>query len=285
VQRDDLPSAIKAVEEAVAELGAEGVSYDDEMSKISVVGLGMAQQTGVAQTMFRTLSAREINIEMISTSEIKISVLVPQAVRQEALRTVHEVFRLEHEPPAAPQADPVTATIAAPGDAAEIAARLQRMEELVIDDIALDETQARVTAMGLRDTPGLAARLFEQIADAGINVDMIVQSKGRQGHANITYTVPRTDLAKAVKVTGALARDLDCPQPTSAPEVAKLSIFGVGMRSHTAVARRVFQSLADAGINVDIISTSEVRLNIVVDAADGEKAREVLEREFADARL
>jgi aspartate kinase len=235
--------------------------------------------------MFRTLADRTINIEMISTSEIKISVLVPRDVRQEALRTVHEAFALDKQPPASGTKQQAAESPASPRDAAAVAARLERMEELIIDDITLDATQARLTAKGLRDTPGLAAQLFEEIGAAGINVDMIVQSLGRKGHANITFTMPRDELSKAQQVTGALAQRLGCPAPTSAPEVAKLSIFGIGMRSHTNVAQRVFQSLADAGINVDIISTSEVRLNVVVDASQGEAARAVLEKEFADARL
>jgi len=285
VPRDDLPNTLKAAEQAVAELGAEGVDYDDEVSKVSAVGLGMARQTGVARQMFRALAEREVNIEMITTSEIKISVLVARAVRQEALRTVHESFHLDTEPPVSTSSEPSHAARPAPSDAAEVAARLQRMEELIIEDILLDEGQARITARGLSDKPGLAAHLFEQIAAAGINVDMIVQSKGRQGHANITFTVPRDKVDAAMEVARKLAAELDCPEPVAVPEVAKLSIRGVGMKSHTGVARRVFQSLSTAGINVDIISTSEVRLNIVVDAAQGDRARAVLEQEFADSRL
>ncbi len=285
VFQGDLPTTLKAVDEAVAEVGAEGVSYDENVSKVSVVGLGMASQSGVAQSMFRALGKRGLNIQMISTSEIKISVLVSQDNSLEALRTVHETFGLDQRPE--PSEDPSAASTAAceERDAAEVAARMERMEEMIIDDVTLDATQARVTVLGVPDTPGLAAQVFERIAAAGINVDMIVQSTQREGRSSITFTVPRSDLKRAVKVTTDLSKEIGCPQPTFAPEVAKLSVFGIGLRSHTGVAHRVFQSLAKAKINIAMISTSEVRLNIVVDAVDGEKARATLENEFADVRL
>ncbi|MDY0165148.1 MAG: aspartate kinase [Thermoguttaceae bacterium] len=285
VFRDDLPTTLKAVEEAVAEVGAEGVSYDENVSKVSVVGLGMASQTGVAQSMFRALGEHGINIQMISTSEIKISVLVSREGSLDALRTVHETFTLDKVPERAADLSSAGAAVAAERDAVEVAARMERMEEMIIDDVTLDATQARVTVLGVPDSPGLAAQVFERIAEAGINVDMIVQSTEREGRASITFTIPRTDLKQALRITTELSKQLGCPPPTSATEVAKLSVFGIGMRSHTKVAHRVFECLARAGINVDMISTSEVRLNIVVDAAQGEKARKALEEEFADVRL
>jgi aspartate kinase len=97
--------------------------------------------------------------------------------------------------------------------------------------------------------------------------------------------VPRADLQKSLDLAAALAAGFGGPAPTSAPEVAKLSVFGTGMRSHTGVANRMFQSLADAGINVDMISTSEVRLNAVIDGEQGQKGLDALRREFADAML
>ena len=112
---------------------------------------------------------------------------------------------------------------------------------------------------------------------------MIVQSTSRQGYANISFTMPKGDLDEAIEVVGSLAKELGCTQPASAPDVAKLSVFGVGIRSHTGVARRMFQSLSAAGINVGMISTSEVRVNVVVDGKHGKQALEVLREEFADA--
>jgi aspartate kinase len=284
VFRDDLPATLKAVDEAVKELGAEGYTYDDKVSMVSVVGLGMATATGVAERMFRALAERGINIEMITTSEIKISVLVAQEFAQEALRTVHEAFELDKEPSEA------AATGAGPSPARsnhiqETLVRMQSMEKLIIEDVMLDEMQARVTINRVPDTPGLAAQVFDEIAEAGIVVDMIVQSVGREDHASISFTVEKKDLDRAVQVAKELAASLNCPPPTHCPSVAKLAVFGVGMKSHTNVASRLFQSLAAVGINVGMISTSEVRVNVVVDGQAGTPALAALRNEFADAMV
>jgi aspartate kinase len=283
VLRDDLPGTLRAVDDAVKELGAEGYTYDENVSKISVVGLGMATQPGVAGTMFRSLAEKGINIQMITTSEIKISVVVAREHAQEALRAVHEAFQLNVPPTdGKPQGDSAPATDAKT-NAAALLARLQRMEKLIIDGIDLDESQARVSFVGLPDMPGLAAQTFDELAEAGIVVDMIVQSIGRENRANISVTVPRADLQRTIAAAADLAKSLGCPQPTHCEKVAKLSVFGVGMRSHTGLAARMFQSLAKAGINVDLINTSEVRVNVVLDARNGHKALAAMKHELADA--
>jgi aspartate kinase len=285
VLRDDLAATLETVQEVAAELGAEGVSHDDKVSKISVVGLGMATQTGVAQTMFRALAEAGVNIQMITTSEIKISVLVDRDQAQNALRVVHRAFELDKEPRAT-VASSSTSSLAMQGerDEAAIVTRLSGMEDLTIDDMMLDDTQARVTIGGVPDAPGMAASVFEGIAAAGIFVDMIVQSLGRAGHANLSFTVPQADLARAVATATELAGQFGCGPVSSSPRVAKLSVSGIGMRSHTGVAIRMFRSLAEAGINVAMINTSEVRVNVVVDGAAGQKGLECLRRAFADAQ-
>jgi aspartate kinase len=290
VDRDELPATLSAIEQAVSELGAEGYNFSDDVAKVSVVGLGMATQKGVAGTMFRSLAEKGINILMITTSEIKISVLVDRKYAQEALRTVHDAFQLQ-KPPADSAVQPGTAPALRKTDAAKLVrqlervARLERMEKLIIDQITLDETQSLVTFMDLPDMPGLAAQTFDELAEAGIVVDMIVQSIGRDNKANISVTVPRADLKKALAVADDLAKALGCPNPTHSAEVAKLSVFGTGIRSHTGVATRMFQALSSAGINVDMISTSEVRINVVVAGPQGAKALDALKKEFADAMI
>jgi aspartate kinase len=282
VARDELPATLKVVEEAARLLGAQGYNYDDNVSKISVVGVGMKDQPGVAQRMFRALANRQINILMITTSEIKISVLVDREHAVEALRTVHAAFELHLEPRLAGAGRYGAAAASGPNDTADAVARMQGMEDLLIEDIALDQSQARVTISGVPDRPGMAAQIFEEIASAGIIVDMIVQSVGREGTASVSFTVPHKDIDKSLALTGKLAQRLGCPPPSGSPQVAKLSVFGVGMRSQTGVAARLFQSLAAAGINVVMISTSEVRLNVVVEGPQGAQALEVLRKEFAD---
>jgi aspartate kinase len=114
---------------------------------------------------------------------------------------------------------------------------------------------------------------------------MIVQSIGRENRADISVTVPQEHLQNALRVAREQAQLLHCPPPTHCPKVAKLSVFGVGMRSHTGVAARMFQSLAAHGVNAELISTSEVRVNVVVDGGDGPKALAALRKEFADAMV
>ncbi len=285
VLKDDLPTMLKSVKDGVEEVGAAGFDYEDDVSKISVVGLGMEDQSGVAEKMFRVLAERGINILMISTSEIKISVLVKRGDALESLRAVHEEFGLDREPPAVEESPEEPAQPVVPANTADLIARLQGMEDLIIERISLDESQARVTLVGVPDTPGFAAQVFGEVAETGIVVDMIVQSMGRAGHANLSFTVPQTELARSLKLAGQLAEGFGSPPPTSSPRVAKLSVTGTGMRSHTSVATRMLKSLADAEINVDMISTSEVRLNVVVDGQHGQKGLEKLKQEFADVTM
>ncbi len=281
VPRDELPQTMRAVEDAVKELGAEGHACDDEVSKISIVGLGMATQPGVAERMFRALAEKGINIQMITTSEIKISVLVAREHAQEALRTVHAEFNLAKEP--AGIAAKAAAAPATSNRVNDVVARMEKMEKLIIEDISLDESQACVTVNSVPDIPGLAAQVFDEVAQSGVVVDMIVQNVGREGRTNISFTMPQRDLEKSLCVIREQAENLGCPPPDSSPRVAKLSVFGVGMKSHTSVASRLFSALAGEGINVDLISTTEVRVNVIVDGAHGEKGRAALLKEFADA--
>ncbi len=283
VLKDDLRATLQATEEAARELGAQGVAHDDDVAKVSVVGLGMAKQTGVAQRMFRALAEAGVNILMITTSEIKISVLVARGEAAAALRAVHQAFGLDKAPSGAGKANGHDAA-RDQSDAMAVVARLQKMEELTIDDISLDESQARVTVSGVADRPGIAAAIFEAVADGGIFVDMIVQSYGREGKAKLSFTVPQSQYKQCTDLVGSLVSRLKCGPITGSPKVAKLSIMGIGMRSHTEVAIRAFRCLTEAGINVDMINTSEVRVNVVVDGQHGAKALACLQAAFADAR-
>ncbi len=287
VPRAELAATLQATQEAARRLGAAGVSWDENVSKVSVVGLGMAHQKGVAATMFQALADAGINIQMITTSEIKISVLVDRQEAQRALRAVHAAFHLDKPPEARAPAERFRST-AIPRretNAVDVLSRLQHvnMEQLTIDEITLDETQARVTIHGVPDRPGIAACLFRHVADHGVFVDMIVQShKGANGAASISFTVPRSQVGLAVEVSEKLKSTLDWGRVSHAPAVAKLSVSGIGLRSHTDVATRTFEALAHAAINVDMISTSEVRLNVVVEADQGQLAQKALCQNFRE---
>ena len=114
------------------------------------------------------------------------------------------------------------------------------MEELTIDDIALDETQARLTVSGVADQPGIAAEIFDAVADGGIFVDMIVQSFGREGKAKLSFTVPQAQYKQCLDLLGGLVAGMRCGPVSGSAKVAKLSVSGIGMRSHTEVAIRMF---------------------------------------------
>jgi aspartate kinase len=194
---------------------------------------------------------------------------------------VHAEFNLAKEP--ARIAAKAVAGAVASNRVNDVVARMEKMEKLIIEDISLDESQARVTVNAVPDIPGLAAQVFDEVAQSGVVVDMIVQNVGREGRTNISFTMPQRDLEKSLRVIREQAENLGCPPPDSSPRVAKLSVFGVGMKSHTSVASRLFSALAGEGINVDLISTTEVRVNVIVDGAHGEKGRAALLKEFADA--
>jgi aspartate kinase len=195
---------------------------------------------------------------------------------------VHQAFALEKEPAGAGAPLPPDATHRS-GDALAVVARLQKMEQLSIDEIALDETQARVTVTRVADQPGIAAAIFDAVADAGIFVDMIVQSIGREGQASLSFTVPQSQATACNALLKELSARLKCGPMSSSPKVAKLSISGIGMRSHTEVAIRAFECLAKSGINVEMISTSEVRVNLVVAGEHGQRALKGLQEAFAEA--
>ncbi|MBX3426270.1 MAG: aspartate kinase [Pirellulales bacterium] len=277
----DFPAALKAVKKVAAEFGDVDVQVEEGLSKVSVVGLGMATQTGVADRMFRVLADDDVNIKAITTSQIKISVLVDKAHGQKALRAVHREFELD-KPPAQRSAYAEEASQLEQASPADIVARLQRMEDLTIENVSLDQSQGRVTLTAIPDKPGIAAQIFEAVASENLLVDMIVQGAGSDGLADLSFTVPRDSVAQAVKVVEETAADLDCGPVESDPAIAILSVFGIGIRTHVGVGVRMFAALADAGINVEMINTSEMRVNVVVDSAQGDAGLEALKAAFAD---
>ncbi len=276
VPSDDLPLAVESSQRVAAALGASGVSHDDGVSKVSVVGVGMAHEEGVAGKMFRALADAGINVRMITTSEIKISALVDRVDAKAAVAAVHGAFGL-HTPTPGEAGDGVDH--GPKPSALEVVQRLDGMEDLAIEDCVLDSSQALVTLLDLPDTPGVAAEVFAEVGRAGLFVDMIVQSHPRNGRAEISFTVPAHDAERATATARMIAAARG-GAVADVPHVAKLSITGVGIRSHAGVADRLFKPLTDAGINIDLVSTSEVRLNVVVAAEQGERTLVVLRKAF-----
>ncbi|HLW45714.1 MAG TPA: aspartate kinase, partial [Acidimicrobiales bacterium] len=156
----------------------------------------------------------------------------------------------------------------------------EAMEQAVVTAVVHDASQAKVTVAEVPDKPGVAARLFRALADRSINVDDIVQNASVHGATDISFTVPRTDLANAVEgVTGVLS-DLGATGVTSDQGVAKVSVIGAGMKSHPGVTATMFETLAAEGINIDLISTSTIRISCIVREEDVERAVRALHRAF-----
>jgi aspartate kinase len=279
---NDLSATLKVVRPIADSLGAT-VEHEGEVSKVSIVGAGMKTHPGVAQRMFAALAAEQINLKLITTADIKISVLLDRADGLRALRAVHHAFDLARPRPGAGQPVPAkTADVrAATGqDIAALTDRLANMEDIVVWDVDLKTDHGRVSILGLPDRPGNCSTLFQAIAAGGIVVDMIVQNL-TAGRPELSFSVPLTDLDRALTLTREAARSIDAGTRVAADaNIANLFVLGVGMRSHTGVARRMFGALAGRGINISMINTSEVRISVVVDRARGEEARACLKEAF-----
>jgi aspartate kinase len=154
------------------------------------------------------------------------------------------------------------------------------MENVLVSGVTLDQNQSKVTITGVSDRPGLAARIFGPIADAGIIVDMIIQNASADGRTDMTFTVPRADLRRALDIIKGTAGEIGAAGVRNEEQVAKVSIVGIGMRSHAGVAAQMFKVLADEGINIEMIGTSEIKVSVVVNLKYGELAMRVLHDAF-----
>jgi len=156
---------------------------------------------------------------------------------------------------------------------------MAEMEDIVISGVTYDKNQAKITIMQVPDRPGIAAKLFTPIGNEGIVVDMIVQNVSTEGYTDMTFTVPRTDFKKALRITGEVAKELSAKGVTSNNHIAMVSLVGVGMKTHSGIASRMFSALAREGINIIMISTSEIKVSCVID----EKYTELAVRTLHDA--
>lgn len=154
------------------------------------------------------------------------------------------------------------------------------MEEAIISGIAHDTSEAKVTLRGVPDRPGVAAAIFEKLAGARVNVDMIVQNVGEDGCTDLSFTVPEAHVDIARRATAELVGELDAKGSAVDADVGKVSLVGAGMRSTHGVAARVFRALGDAGINIEMISTSPIRISCVVNRGSVEDAVRALHAEF-----
>lgn len=161
------------------------------------------------------------------------------------------------------------------------------MEDVVVSGVAYDKNQVKLTILSVPDKPGIAARIFNAIANANVVVDMIVQNVSSDGKAaDISFTVPKTDSKKALKITEEIAKELGAKSVALRDDIAKISVVGVGMRTHSGVAAKMFETLSKHGVNILMISTSEIKVSCVIDSKYTELAVRVLHDVFglAEAR-
>ncbi|MBM3980665.1 MAG: aspartate kinase [Planctomycetes bacterium] len=313
VLNSELEKTKKTLAPLVAGLGAV-LNETGKVSKVSVVGAGMRTIAGVAERLFQALAADGVNLKMITTGDIKISVLVEEdapppveeatggesikkahleskkAVRgRKALRAVHAAFALAQPrkgagAPAAsaefkPRANPLV--VADPKDRDAAIARLDGMEDVLVSGVHLNTEQSRVTIHDLPDVPGNCSKVFNAVATGGILVDMIVQNQTGPAKAELSFTVPRADLPRALARTQDVLRAIDpACRAVGDADIAVLFVLGVGMRTHTGVARTMFGALAAHGINISMINTSEVCVGVVVERARGDEALACLTEAF-----
>ena len=154
------------------------------------------------------------------------------------------------------------------------------MEDVVVRGVSIDRKQAKLTVDDVRDVPGIAGRIFSTIAAANIVVDMIVQSVGKHDTTDISFTIHENDLEAAKKLLAPVIKDVKAAGLVTKGGMAKLSVVGIGMRSHSGVAARLFDCLGKAGINIQLISTSEIKIAVVIDEAEAERAAQLTHAEF-----
>lgn len=287
IPQNDLAETLTAAHEAVAELGAGVVQHGTNLAKVSVVGSGMRTHTGVAGTMFQALANVGVSIDMITTGDIKISCLVDRSRGPEALLAVHDGFKCHEEaaapPPVGIEADAsssVKAHITRDELERDVVSRLSHMEDIVVSEVLLDKDQSRVTVRTLPDEPGVAAKIFSAVAEGGVMVDMIVQNISQGGHANLSFTCLRKDLDQCLLLVREVLEPWCDAALSYERDIAKLSVMGIGLRSHTGVGEKMFRALALNNVNIQMVSTSEIRISAVVSPNDGQRALDALLKTF-----
>lgn len=156
------------------------------------------------------------------------------------------------------------------------------MEKMMISSVAKDSHVARVMLVGIPDEPGIAFKIFSRVAQAHINVDIILQSVGRDGTKDMTFTVPEDCGEAAVEALREYAEQVGVKSLSYDTNAAKVSIVGAGMETHEGVAAKMFEAMSDANINIQMISTSEIKVSVLIDAADADRAVAAVHAKFFD---
>jgi len=235
---------------------------------VSIVGAGMIGRPGVAAQMFQALADAGVNLQMISTSEIKVSCVIAAGDRDLALEALCRTFEVTSSNLETPGGKPAPSVALPP-----------------VRGVALDRQQAQLAIRAVPDRPGMAAQIFSLLAQNQISVDMIIQSQryrpmGEQLTRDIACTVARGDAPQAKALLEAIAPELGCGAIDVNLAIAKVSVVGSGMMYQPGVAARLFQALADRQINIQMIATSEIKICCLVDEDRGVEALQTIHAAF-----
>lgn len=161
-----------------------------------------------------------------------------------------------------------------------ISEEVKMMEKVLVSGVTVNKNEAKVTVCDVPDRPGIAAKIFQRLADENINIDMIIQNISRTGATDVSFTVPKDDLYKTIKVAEEISKSIGAKGVTSDDNIAKVSVVGIGMRTHAGVAAKMFSALASKKINIEMISTSEIKISCVIKKDKAEDALKVLHKAF-----
>jgi aspartate kinase len=247
------------------QLGEKVILVDDQVAKVSIVGVGIVGRPGIAVQMFTALAEAGINIQMISTSEIKVSCVIDGSSGEKAIAALRAAFNV---PDVSNQVSH------------QISDRHENIDLPPVRGVALDLNQARLAVRQVPDRPGIAASLLQHLADRRICVDMIIQSQSSQDVNEIAFTVPIGDADMAETYLSQAASELGCGEVVSDRNLAKVSIVGTGMMRATGVAAKMFSALAQSNINIEMIATSEIKVSCAIGKNVAETALKVIHHAF-----
>ncbi len=246
------------------------ITIEKHIAKIAIAGAGMIGRPGIAAKIFSILAGVGINIEMISTSEVKVSCVIDEQDCDRAIEALCNAFEIKNSPMYLKSQESLNET---------------EINVPPVRGIALDNNQARFAIRHIPDKPGMAAKIFGALAEDNISIDMIIQSQRVKiindlPTRDIAFTVAKADFHNAKLALEKLTQTLGCDEVLVDSDIAKVSIVGSGMVGHPGVAARFFEALAKEKINIQMIATSEIKVSCVVKKEEGVKALKVLHEAF-----
>lgn len=245
------------------------VLVEKRVAKVAIAGAGMIGRPGIAAKMFKTLADVGVNIEMIATSEVKVSCVIDEAEADRAIGALSQAFGISLA---------VNTTIKGTANLPPVRG------------VAIDQNQAQIAIRHVPDKPGMAAKIFMKLAEHNISVDMIIQSQrcriiNQQPTRDIAFIIAQADIHTTQAVLEKLAQQIGSQEVVVNPDIAKVSIVGAGMAGQPGVAAKFFDALAKEGINIEMIATSEIKISCVVPKSEGVRAVKVVHDAFGLAGL